>query len=441
MTFSATKNRVTKAAYRGVYPDSWTPPPKGCSTLYAVTGVGGWNSFLNDNGVSIRNTSVWNLNTIMTVRRTLTITTPGNYTITASSDDTMTLKVGPHTFITDYYSHGCGYCSPFTAERYFNAGTYLIEAAVDNGPGGNQGIALSIKNSSTLQEVFNFRNELQCFDLSALNLAPCDQLYKVTYGGWDSFWNTYGVSVVPSNQWETNTTPPINRNVYFPVTGNYTFQVGIDDNIWISLDGEPIIQRGIGTGTYTVAVTAGNHVLTVVADNGGGTFFVWGIVIRDPSNNIIWDTASNLDCMFDVPLTYRQLYAVDMGPVYSFSSFMRDNAVWVGPTSNASIYNGIWWHFYRKVTIPTSKTYTLRVSMDNAVHIAVDGARVLYAQDNYGGYNDYSVFLSAGQRTFTFQVINFNNGATVWNNNPAGLAFVIYDGATPIYSLRNQLAS
>lgn len=311
MTFSATKNRASKN-FRSIYSDTLNDMQSGCYTLYPVTGVGGWNAFLNNYAVAIRPDAFYNPNTIMTARRPMKITTSGTYTVTASSDDDMTLKIGSYTYNVTFGSHGCSYCSPFTTNITLNAGIHLIEATVNNGPGGNQGIALTIVNTSTSEEVFNFRNRLSC----------------------------------PS-----------------------------------SLDGTP------GTPSYA------------------------------------------------------QLYAASAGSYWGTSAtFLNTNGVWFGPPVAASLYPDTWLSVNRSVTIPSTGTYTFRLSVDNRMYVYVDGILVAGLNDNYYSYNDYSVNLTAGTKLITINARNDNNGATIWNDNPAAFALQILNGSgTVIYNLRDYL--
>lgn len=161
MTFSANKNRVNKT-FRSVLNDNLSTITGGCVTLYPVS-YQFWNTFFNDNGVSIRNTPFHSPNTIATARRTMTLASSGTYTITAACDDNMTLRVGPYTFSgLSYYTHGCGGCSPYQINVNLEAGIHLIEAAVDNSGGGTQGFAVRIIDTATSTEVFNFKNKLTC---------------------------------------------------------------------------------------------------------------------------------------------------------------------------------------------------------------------------------------------------------------------------------------
>lgn len=142
----------------------------------------------------------------------------------------------------------------------------VIDVAVgeqgENGQGYRSGAAGGSAGASYGGEIFNTRTG---------PVLPA--VYPQTNSSWGSFLNTYGVWESYAGASSFQRTYPVN----FPISGNYSFTLSVDNYATVSLDGAVILSvTGSSSTNYqrtfqaTVFVNAGTHSVSIDAVNTGG---------------------------------------------------------------------------------------------------------------------------------------------------------------------------
>jgi hypothetical protein len=122
-------------------------------------------------------------------------------------------------------------------------------------------------------------------------------VYPVTdTGAWGTFLNTYGVWVNPNGVDPVGIYQNMTRVWTAPVTGTYTVTASADNLVQVFIDGTLLTQSDDYTTTVsqTFSVTQGDHRIYLNMLNQGGPGGV-GVAIYDPSNNLIWNTRTQLN--------------------------------------------------------------------------------------------------------------------------------------------------
>jgi hypothetical protein len=122
-------------------------------------------------------------------------------------------------------------------------------------------------------------------------------VYPVTDpGAWGTFLNTYGVWVNPNGVDPVGIYQNMTRVWTAPVTGTYTVTASADNLVQVFIDGTLLTQSDDYTTTVsqTFSATQGDHRIYLNMLNQGGPGGV-GVAIYDPSNNLIWNTRTQLN--------------------------------------------------------------------------------------------------------------------------------------------------
>jgi hypothetical protein len=83
----------------------------------------------------------------------------------------------------------------------------------------------------------------------------------------------------------------------FPVSGNYTFNISVDNYGLISIDGTDVLDNPSswgGVDSASVYVSAGSHTITVTGTNYGGPGGISAQIIN-PSGAELWNTLHALN--------------------------------------------------------------------------------------------------------------------------------------------------
>lgn len=110
---------------------------------------------------------------------------------------------------------------------------------------------------------------------------------------WCDFIATYGIwqgDIYSAGAYTYSTT------INFPVSGNYTFNISIDNYGSLSLDSSTVVSTdSYSTVTSAVRyVSAGFHTVTIIGTNTGGPAAMAGQIIN-PDSSELWNTLSAVD--------------------------------------------------------------------------------------------------------------------------------------------------
>ena len=154
------------------------------------------------------------------------------------------------------------------------------------GAGGNNGFVF----------INNGGQPTDQFQLETINTSDSSLYAATLYGTYNDFLNTYGVwtnadLVAPVGSW-------IDVNFYTTllISGTYTLTVSADNHIRVYIDGNFIGGNDDWgtTNSYSVSLTAGNHTILCQALNDGGPAS-FAAALTDPNGSVEWSTRSPLE--------------------------------------------------------------------------------------------------------------------------------------------------
>jgi len=113
-------------------------------------------------------------------------------------------------------------------------------------------------------------------------------------GVWNSFISTYGIWI--GGPYDVATVS-YSTTLNFPTSGNYTFNISIDNAGFISIDGTEVLDNPSswgGVDSASVYVSAGSHTITVTGTNYGGPAAISAQIVN-PSGSELWNTLAALN--------------------------------------------------------------------------------------------------------------------------------------------------
>ena len=120
------------------------------------------------------------------------------------------------------------------------------------------------------------------------------------------------------------------------------------------------------------------------------------------------------------------------GNVQSWGDFMKSHGIWVNYTGDNDVLGGTWVSISRTISIPAG-TYYCQLSADNHGEIYIDGVKVLSSDDFLSPSSLTTTIANTASgstnHTFTLRAQNNISNGTSWTDNPAGIAFVMYQGS------------
>ena len=256
----------------------------------------------------------------------------------------------------------------------YTTGTFLAnvgdEIEVCVGGGGQQGATVNSGRKIASAEIPGLNTgaagNTGCFgwvpDTTGDQYYPRygDQLLNRSWQTWSSFMNTYAV-------WPNNTfVGPVEENwdnqIWFPITGDYTFTWAADNLVNGFLDGTQIFSTGTNENTFrtngasrTIRVTKGQHILRLQGFNtqvGGNNPVGVAVLVTGPtpsslnnssitpelSRNMVWNTrlGTSVDLTSSVPVWAAPLctFYEPTTPDYGWGDFSAGrNFAFVSATS------------------------------------------------------------------------------------------------------------
>ena len=119
------------------------------------------------------------------------------------------------------------------------------------------------------------------------------------------------------------------------------------------------------------------------------------------------------------------------GNVQNWGAFMKSHGIWVNYTGDNDVLGGTWVSISRTISIPAG-TYFCQLNSDNHGEVYIDGVKVL-SSDRFDSPDSLTTTISntasgSTNHTFTLRAQNNISDGTSWTDNPAGIAFVMYQG-------------
>lgn len=119
------------------------------------------------------------------------------------------------------------------------------------------------------------------------------------------------------------------------------------------------------------------------------------------------------------------------GNVQNWGAFMKSHGIWVNYTGDNDVLGGTWVSISRTISIPAG-TYFCQLNADNHGEVYIDGVKVL-SSDRFDSPDSLTTTISntasgSTNHTFTLRAQNNISDGTSWTDNPAGIAFVMFQG-------------
>ena len=193
--------------------------------------------------------------------------------------------------------------------------------------------------------------------------------------GWCKFLNDHGVWL---SSGKNGSTASGGYDFTVPTTGYYTVNGSADDNGYVDIDGQRVLDIvDLGSTWYSyVWLTAGKHRVAITGkDTGKGNY---GLAVTIEESRAVFNLKS------EALKTGQWTTRTDN----SWYPFLRSNGVWV--TSHPKEIDNTW-----TLNIPEDGYYTVNGSCDDYGTVWIDGLQVLDIRD-YKNVWSTSVWLSAG---------------------------------------------
>lgn len=234
--------------------------------------------------------------------------------------------------------------------------------------------------------------------------------------------------------------------VYFPVTGDYTFELLADNYGYIKVDDDVMVQTQGGSEAFqsiwsaNKRVTKGWHTVRGIAINFGGPYGIAGRItylrqvltgvtsnslVYTSENKVLWTTLSEIS-----PLTESKYYTA-----YDAWSYGSYSGALLNPSNKLAINDGTSATYTWNVYFRKSGNYTFAITIDDIGSIKLDSRTVIdfatSKESNWNTINVNTIYVEAGYHTVT---INYTN-----LGGPGGVAaYILDDVGSRIWTTRDN---